>query len=38
MKEDESLRLIPETEDFFSQLDELNLSQELEEINEKYVP
>lgn len=38
IKEDESLRLIPETEDFFSQIDELNLSQELEEINEKYVP
>lgn len=38
IKEDESLRLVPEKEDFFERLDELNLGEELEEINEKYVP
>ena len=38
IKEDDSLRLIPETEDFFERLDELDVGQELDEYNEKYIP
>lgn len=38
IKEDDSLRLIPETEDFFERIDELDVGQELDEFNEKYIP
>ncbi|WNF35098.1 hypothetical protein RJD24_11490 [Bacillaceae bacterium IKA-2] len=38
IKEDDSLRLIPETEDFFQKAKELSIDQDLSEFNEKYVP
>lgn len=38
IKEDDTIRLVPETEDFFMKIDELNLHQELEEYAKKYVP
>lgn len=38
IKEDETIRLIPETEDFFMKIDELDLKRELEEFTRKYVP
>lgn len=38
IKEDETIRLIPETEDFFMKIDELDLQQELEEFTRNYVP
>lgn len=36
--EDDSLRLIPETEDFFERLNELDVEEVLDEFNEKYIP
>lgn len=38
IKEDDSLRLIPETEELFERLDELDVEEVLEELNEKYIP
>lgn len=38
IKEDDTIRLVPETEDFFMKIDELDLQQELEEYAKKYVP
>jgi len=38
IKEDETIRLIPETEDFFMNLDESAVKDGLEEFSEKYVP
>ena len=38
IKEEDTIRLVPETEDFFMKIDELDLQQELEEYAKKYVP
>lgn len=38
IKEDETIRLVPETEDFFVNLNEADLKEGLEEYVEKYVP
>lgn len=38
IKEDETIRLVPETDDFFMNLEELNLQHELDEFTEKYIP
>lgn len=38
IKEDETIRLIPETDDFFMDLNELDVKHELEEFTEKYIP
>lgn len=36
--DDDTLRLIPETVDFFERLDELGIEEELDEFSKKYIP